>query len=157
MRVSVGNMTGSSRMAGTVIYGIGCGGDAGRRGGVRVLADFAFARIQPKEQAPGGSEQLPRLDFVSAPTTLSQAYCSVDSLAWVFSQPEPAHQHIFPGLCPIVAMVAGWTATTSTVQGAISEGGHRTERIEPMTWSAAFLVLHSIALAALTFMAHPHR
>jgi hypothetical protein len=71
---SVGHVTGSSRRAGTVISGAGCGDDAGRRGGVGVLADFVFARAQPEEQPLGSSEQPARLDFVPAPTTLSQTY-----------------------------------------------------------------------------------
>jgi hypothetical protein len=61
---SVGNVTGDSRRAGTVIASADCGGDAGRRGGVRVLEDYVFARAQPEEQARGNSEQLARLDFV---------------------------------------------------------------------------------------------
>jgi hypothetical protein len=73
---SVGNVKDSSRRAGTVNSGAGCGGDAGPRGGVRVPADFVFARAQPEEQAPGGSEQLARLDFVFAPTTLSLMWSS---------------------------------------------------------------------------------
>jgi hypothetical protein len=71
---SVGDVTGSPRRMGTVNSGAGGGGDAGRRGGVRVQADFGFARVQPAEEAPGDSEQPARLDLVFTPTTLSQTY-----------------------------------------------------------------------------------
>jgi hypothetical protein len=71
---SVGDVTGSSRRTGTVNSGAGVGGDAGRRGSVRVLADFVLARAQPAEQAPGVCEQPARLDFVFTPTTLSQTH-----------------------------------------------------------------------------------
>jgi hypothetical protein len=69
---SVGHVTGSSRRAGTVISGAGCGGDAGRRVGVRIRSDFVFARAQPEEQVPGDSQQLARLDLVFAPATSSE-------------------------------------------------------------------------------------
>jgi hypothetical protein len=72
---SVGNVTGSSRRAGPMISDVGCGGDTGRRGSVRVLADFVFAQSESEEQALGASEQLACLDFVFAPMTLSQTYC----------------------------------------------------------------------------------
>jgi hypothetical protein len=41
---SVGNVTGTSRRAGMVSSGTGCGGDAGRRGGVRVLSKKQMLR-----------------------------------------------------------------------------------------------------------------
>jgi hypothetical protein len=73
---SVGDVTGNSRRAETVISGAGCGGDAGRRVGVRIRVDLVFARAQPEEQVPGDSQQLARLDLVFAPATFSQTYCS---------------------------------------------------------------------------------
>src|ERR1035437_1471777 len=68
---SVGDVTGNSRRAETVISGAGCGGGAGRRVGVRMRVDFVFARAQPEGQVPGDSQQLARLDLVFAPATSS--------------------------------------------------------------------------------------
>jgi len=73
---SVGDVTGNSRRAETVISGAGCGGDAGRRVGVRIRVHFVFARAQPEEQVPGDSQQLARLDLVFAPATLPQTHGS---------------------------------------------------------------------------------
>ena len=73
---SVGDVTGSSRRAETVISGAGCGGDAGRRVGVRIRVDYVVARAQPEKQVPGDSQQLARLDLIFANMTLSQHYYS---------------------------------------------------------------------------------